>query len=92
MKAWKMEKSWNWRWSWDNGVQSRARGNTEAKIGRDMLIMDYKGLVNAPAGDSVHVLHHCARAVQSSEIVTEELLCPATNKRLRARIIKNGLG
>ena len=73
-------------------MQNRVRGNTEAEIGCDLLVMDDKWLVNTPARDSIHILHHCARTVQSSEIVTEELLGPATNKGLRAQIIKNGLG
>ena len=87
-----MEKIWDWCLSWGKRLQNRATGNADAEIGYNLLIMDYKWLVNTPAGDSLHILHHCARTVQGSEMVTKELLGPAMNNSLRTRIIKNGFG
>ena len=85
-----MAKGWGWSLSWDNRVQNRPRGDMEAEIGRYLLIMKYKWLMKTPAGNSIHIFHHCARTVQNGENVTKELLGPTTNESLKAQIIKNG--
>ena len=85
-----MATGWCRSLSWDNRVQNRLRGDTEAEIGCYLLIMKNKWLMNTPVGNSIHIFHHRAKTVQNSEIVTKELLGPTTNESLKARIIKNG--